>query len=172
MLSASFAKTIAMDLLAAPPQLFLDVPAGVLNGIPYIDSRQAAFYYALSSACLIGLVIATVNHLMNTPDKWPSHTPQELNVLKGTVLAGSAIARRGAPDHESSDGVVEPGEMIPAEKKEFASNGFKQECKSEREPLLEKKASVSYGTEQARSTDVEPMFHEGSIYTDEQRADS
>ncbi|KAK5706670.1 hypothetical protein LTR97_001660 [Elasticomyces elasticus] len=192
-----------------------------LEALPYprIPSWQAAVYYAISSAIVIGLGILTESHIITTLCKWPSQEYHKsrrsrkftrasavwngmviFNVFcwndvmrtcsrcevwwaawlavfsillwAGTILAGSAIARRWAPEQVSLGGVVERRQRINAEKKADASGVSEQECKDEKQPLLGKEAFVSYGTEKECNTDVEPAFHDWSIYTNDQRAES
>ncbi|KAK5716345.1 hypothetical protein LTR17_016459 [Elasticomyces elasticus] len=56
----------------------------------------------------------------------------------GTTLAGSAVARRWAPEQVSLDVGVKRGEVINAEETGDASSVSEQECKGKRQPLLGK----------------------------------
>ncbi|KAK5729440.1 hypothetical protein LTR17_011970 [Elasticomyces elasticus] len=190
-------------------QIILPTWKEYLEALPYphINSWEAAGYYALSSAIIIGLAFVTESHFIATILKWPSGQflkagpPRKstralavwtamgmfnaccwneftrtcsncevwyvacmavylILIIAGIFLAGSAIARYWAPDQETLDDVVERGEMVHAEKEGCASSRLERECWDEEQPLLGKKASVNYGTEQEWTTDVGLVLNE------------
>ncbi|KAK6401947.1 hypothetical protein LTR81_022950 [Elasticomyces elasticus] len=89
----------------------------------------------------------------------------------GCWLAGSVIARRWAPEQEFLGSVAESAKTDQVREQRCASSMVDQACMANVKPPS-KEAFASKVLEQKCDADLEPHFHDWSIYTDDQRAES